>query len=94
MRVCVSVAASISLISSAAGEERAADEALVVVEVSKNSVSLSLSLACSSLLHSSSERNLPRLFFLLSSLFTAAQSWATPSPTASRRSWRYVHPRG
>ena len=44
MRVCVSVAASISLISSAAGEERAADEALVVVEVSRNSVSLSLSL--------------------------------------------------
>lgn len=43
MRVCVHVAASISLISSAAGEERAADEALVVVEVSRNSVSLSLS---------------------------------------------------
>ena len=60
-------------------------------------------LLLSRLLHSSlfpfsieAKPSSPRLFLqIFSKLFKAAQSWATPSPTASRRSWRYVyHPRG
>ena len=76
--MCVSVplsgclSLSLSLISSAAGEERAAVELWSGSRVSRRSGffffgSLPLSSARSSSLHSSSERNLHRLFFLLSS---------------------------